>query len=80
MAGGRTSQSYRHLLSAFPPPQNVLVEDVELTGVINWTDIGAGDSATDFCLYLRGSIRTNFARVRQTSRRDAISGGDDGDS
>ena len=28
-------------------PQNVLVEDGELTGVIDWADIAAGDSATD---------------------------------
>ena len=28
-------------------PQNVLTEDGELTGVIDWADIAAGDSATD---------------------------------
>jgi aminoglycoside phosphotransferase (APT) family kinase protein len=28
-------------------PQNVLVEDGKLTGVIDWADIAAGDSATD---------------------------------
>jgi len=28
-------------------PQNVLVEDGRLTGVIDWADIAAGDSATD---------------------------------
>ena len=28
-------------------PQNVLVEDGELSGVIDWADIAAGDSATD---------------------------------
>ena len=28
-------------------PQNVLVEDGELTAVIDWADVGAGDSATD---------------------------------
>ena len=28
-------------------PQNVLVENGELTGVIDWADIAAGDSATD---------------------------------
>jgi aminoglycoside phosphotransferase (APT) family kinase protein len=80
MAVGRTSQSYRHLLSAFPPPQNVLVEDGELTGVINWTDIAAGDSATDFASICAAAFGQNFAGVRQTSRRGAISGGDDGDS
>jgi aminoglycoside phosphotransferase (APT) family kinase protein len=28
-------------------PQNVLIEEGKLTGVIDWADIAAGDSATD---------------------------------